>query len=60
MQILTLISVIMLPLTLLSGIYGMNVLLPMQDSAIAFGIILLIMVTIALAMLFIFRKRGWL
>lgn len=60
MQILTLISVIMLPLTLLSGIYGMNVLLPMQDSRLAFGFILLIMVTIALAMLYFFRKRGWL
>ncbi|HLA43513.1 MAG TPA: magnesium transporter CorA family protein, partial [Aggregatilineales bacterium] len=30
-QILTVISVIMMPLTLLSGIYGMNIALPFQD-----------------------------
>jgi Mg2+ and Co2+ transporter CorA len=30
-RVLTIISVIMLPLTLVSGIYGMNVPLPFQD-----------------------------
>ncbi len=60
MQILTLISVIMLPLTLVSGIYGMNVLLPLQNNNIAFGMIMFFMVVITLTMLYIFRRRKWL
>ncbi|NDJ86013.1 MAG: magnesium/cobalt transporter CorA [Chloroflexi bacterium] len=60
MWILTLISVIMMPLTLVSGIYGMNVMLPLAESPIAFVGILMFMVVIALSMLFVFRRRGWL
>lgn len=60
MRILTLISVIMMPLTLVSGIYGMNVMLPLAESPIAFVGILMFMVVIALSMLFVFRRRGWL
>jgi magnesium transporter len=60
MRILTLISVIMMPLTLVSGIYGMNVMLPLAQSPIAFVGILMFMVVIALSMLFVFRRRGWL
>lgn len=60
MRILTLISVIMLPLTLLSGIYGMNVALPLQDHPFAFGFVIGIMMTTALGMLFYFYRRGWL
>ncbi|PJF43810.1 MAG: hypothetical protein CUN55_07160 [Phototrophicales bacterium] len=60
MRILTVISVIMMPLTLVSGIYGMNVMLPLQDSPIAFGLIMMTMLTMALGMLFIFYRRGWL
>jgi len=60
MQILTVISVIMLPLTLLSGIYGMNVLLPLQDASGAFLLIIGLMFAIALSMLLYFRHRGWL
>ncbi|MCB9435498.1 MAG: magnesium/cobalt transporter CorA [Anaerolineales bacterium] len=60
MRILTLISVIMLPLTLLSGIYGMNIVVPFQHHPFAFGIVIGIMVLIAAAMLYYFRRRGWL
>ena len=60
MRILTVISVIMLPLTLISGIYGMNVPLPFgQDSTSFFGIMVL-MVFISAGMLVYFRHRGWL
>ena len=60
MRILTVISVIMLPLTLISGIYGMNVLLPLADWDGAFLLIIGTMFTIAVAMLTFFRRRGWL
>ncbi|MBC7225514.1 MAG: magnesium/cobalt transporter CorA, partial [Anaerolineae bacterium] len=59
MRVLTVISVIMLPLTLLSGIYGMNVPLPLADSPLSFALILAFMVATVLGMLFYFRRRGW-
>ncbi len=59
-KILTIISVVMLPLTLVSGIYGMNVKLPLADQPWAFVFVLLLMVTITAGMLFYFRRRGWL
>lgn len=60
MQILTVISVIMLPLTLISGIYGMNVPLPVQNQEEAFILVLVLMFGIAFSMLAYFRHRGWL
>ncbi len=58
-QILTVISVIMLPLTLISGIYGMNIALPIQDHALAFIVVMALMATIATSMLLYFHHRGW-
>jgi magnesium transporter len=60
MKLLTIISVVMLPLSLISGIYGMNVLLPGENSIWAFPIILGGMVVIALAMLGFFKMKNWL
>lgn len=60
MRILTVISVIMMPLTLLSGIYGMNILLPLQDFRFAFLIIMAAMILMAGGMLYIFYRRDWL
>ena len=61
MRILTVISVIMLPLTLISGIYGMNLQwLPAADTIYGFFIVLGIMVLVAGGMLIYFRKRGFL
>jgi len=59
-QILTVISVIILPLTLISGIYGMNVELPLMDHPIIFVLILALMASIATGMLAYFRRRRWL
>jgi magnesium transporter len=58
-KILTIISVIMLPLTLLSGIYGMNVPLPLANSPYAFPIMLSLMVVVAGGMLLYFKKKHW-
>ena len=60
MKILTIISVMMLPLSLLSGIYGMNVILPGENSPWAFLIIIGVMVIIVVAMLASFKKKNWL
>ncbi|MCD6290521.1 MAG: magnesium/cobalt transporter CorA [Anaerolineae bacterium] len=60
MRTLTVISVIMLPLTLLSGLYGMNVPLPLASYSWSFSLVLGIMIAIAVAMLWVFRRRGWL
>ena len=60
MRILTVISVIMLPLTLISSVYGMNINLPFAQHPNAFIITAGIMIIIALLMLFYFRKRNWL
>jgi magnesium transporter len=60
MRILTVISVIMLPLTLISSVYGMNVPLPLQNDPYSFLVISLGMVLLTLVLLFYFRRRGWL
>ncbi len=59
MKILTIISVIMLPLTLLSGIYGMNINLPLARHPLSFVIILILMMLVAGGMLFYFKRRRW-
>ncbi|MDB5079125.1 MAG: Magnesium transport protein CorA [Chloroflexi bacterium] len=57
---LTMISVILLPLTLISGIYGMNVSLPLAEEPWAFSLILFLLITTAVAILLFFRTRKWL
>jgi magnesium transporter len=59
-RILTVISVVMLPLTLVSSIYGMNIGLPLDSHPNAFIIISGSMLTLAVAMLLYFRRRNWL
>lgn len=56
---LTLISVVMLPLTLISGIYGMNIHLPIAEKDYAFEIIIAFMVTTAISMLAFFKRKKW-
>jgi magnesium transporter len=59
MRILTLISSIILPLTFITGIYGMNIDLPLQKQGIAFGLILFTMISIAVVMVLYFKKKHW-
>ncbi len=60
MRVLTVISVIMLPLTLISGIYGMNIDLPLNEHPDAFIVVIGFMILIATGMLVYFRHRRWL
>lgn len=61
MKVLTVITTIFMPLTLLSGLYGMNVPLPHLpggDGA-QFWWIVVMMAGVAFGMLFLFRRKGW-
>jgi magnesium transporter len=60
MKTLTFFSAIMLPLTVITGFYGMNIGLPFQSDPRSFLIIIGIMALVAVAMLFYFRRRKWL
>lgn len=59
-KVLTIISVILLPLTLISGIYGMNLPnLPGANHPLAFEIVMGGMVLVIIGMLAFFRWRKW-
>ncbi len=60
LRVLTAFSVIILPLTLIASIWGMNVRVPGEQSITAFWIIIATMVVVLAAMLGYFRKRGFL
>ncbi|MBN2073416.1 MAG: magnesium/cobalt transporter CorA [Actinobacteria bacterium] len=59
MRILTIFSVVILPLTLISGIYGMNIGLPLMNNGFAFVIIIAAMVLISIGMLIYFKHKDW-
>ena len=59
MKILTLISSILLPLTFIASLYGMNIKLPIQNHPESFIIVAGVMVGIALLMLVYFKLRKW-
>jgi magnesium transporter len=59
MKIFTLITVIGMPMTIIGGIYGMNVPLPWQDHPGSLVVALLLMLTVPLGMFLYFRWKGW-
>src|ERR687898_131103 len=60
LRVLTAISVIVLPLTLLASIWGMNVGVPGEGDDAPFWIIVGSMVALLVGMVTYFRRRGWL
>jgi len=60
LRVLTAFSVVILPLTLIASIWGMNVGVPGEDSNAAFWAIIAAMVVLLSSMLAYFRRRGWL
>ena len=60
LRVLTSISVIVLPLTLIASIWGANVHVPGEGDTTAFWILLGGMVVILVSMVAYFRRRGWL
>src|SRR5215207_3715243 len=59
-RVLTAISVIVLPLTLVASIWGMNVGVPGEESHTAFWAIMAFMVLLLGGMVAYFRRRNWL
>lgn len=58
---LTIFSAILLPLTLIASIYGMNMIkIPFVDHPQSFWIVSGIMVAVGIGLFFFFRKRRWL
>lgn len=59
-RILTVFSVVLLPLTLVASIWGMNTYyLPFRGHPVDFWIILSLMVAVTFGMVAYFRKKGW-
>ena len=61
-RVLTIISAIFLPLTLIAGIYGTNFKpgqIPEVTNPYGFYIMIAIMVTVASSLALIFKRRGW-
>lgn len=59
MKILTLISVVILPLTFITSLYGMNVLLPLQEWGSAFWWLMSGMAALTITMILYFKRRRW-
>ena len=62
MKQLTVVATIFMPLTLISGIYGMNVtqgMWPPISATWSFGLVIGSMLVITVAMLWFFRRRNW-
>jgi magnesium transporter len=60
LRVLTAFSVVMLPLTLIASVFGMNVHVPGQDDITGFWIVIAVMVVLLVGMLAAFRRRGFL
>src|SRR5207244_3533555 len=60
LRVLTVFSVIILPLTLITGIFGMNVRFPGFESVWAFWVVFAVMVVALAGMLAFFRLKRWL
>jgi magnesium transporter len=60
LRVLTVFSVILLPLTLIASVFGMNVVYPGEGTHAAFWVIIAIMVLTIFAMLGFFRWKRWL
>jgi magnesium transporter len=59
-RILTAASVILLPLTLIASIYGMNVPVPGENEPYSFWFVIAVMGLMLAGLVLIFRRRGWL
>jgi len=59
MRMLTIIATILLPLTVVASIYGMNIPLPFQNEGYSLIIVFVIWVAIVSGMLYFFRRQHW-
>lgn len=59
-RILTAASVILLPLTLIASVYGMNVPVPGENEPFSFWVVVGLMGLMLVFLTILFRRRGWL
>jgi len=59
MRMLTIIATILLPITVVASIFGMNIPLPFQNSDYSLLFVFLIMLAIVSGMLYFFRHQHW-
>jgi len=59
MRMLTIIATILLPITVVASVYGMNIPLPFQHSSYSLLFVVLIMVAIISGILYFFRRQHW-
>lgn len=59
MKMLTFISTTLLPLTFLTGLYGMNVALPFGEHPMTFSMIIGIMLLIVIFLILYFKRKRW-
>ena len=57
--LVTVIATILLPLTVVASIYGMNVPLPFQNSHLSFALVFVVWAVIVSGMLIFFRRHRW-
>ncbi len=60
MKIMTFISTLFLPLTFITGIYGMNVGLPYMNTSYVFWGLMCVMFTVAIGFVIFFKRKRWL
>ncbi len=59
MKTLTIVSFIMLPLTLIASLYGMNLNLPLQGESYGFYVVVALELIIAGILLWYFKRQNW-
>jgi len=60
LRVLTVLSVVFLPLTLIASIFGMNVHVPGEQQDVPFWVIIALMLAIGGGMIVFFKRRHWL
>jgi magnesium transporter len=60
LRVLTVFSVILLPLTLIASLFGMNVIYPGEGTHAAFWVIVALMIVVVASLLGFFRFKRWL
>ena len=59
MKVLTVVATIFIPLTFITGIYGMNFQIPEVHWKYGYPVVLCVMLFIALTMIYIFKRKKW-
>lgn len=57
MKVFTLVSLLLMPPTLIASIYGMNIRLPLMENKYSFIILVVVMLVTIIVTLFVFKKR---